>query len=108
MASTRVFTIAQLTHFRDSKLIRTLGMANTMQDDPHLELLGFTNSLPKHVVTPPPTTSERSPDGRRVSQRTMELANKALERSQAAHRKSVQSMEKPQMSKAPRQISGEA
>jgi hypothetical protein len=30
-------------------------MANTRQDDAHLELLGFTNSLPKRVVTPPPT-----------------------------------------------------
>jgi hypothetical protein len=36
MAATRVFTIAQPMNDRDSKLIRTLGMANTMQNDTHL------------------------------------------------------------------------
>jgi hypothetical protein len=36
LAATRVFTIAQLTNHKDSKLMRALGMANTMQNNTHL------------------------------------------------------------------------
>jgi hypothetical protein len=35
LATTRVFTIAQRVDYGDSRLIRTLGMAKTMKNDPH-------------------------------------------------------------------------
>ena len=78
-----------------------------MQNGPQLEFLNFTNLPSKRVVTPTLTTSESHLTVDEHPGRTMEQANKALERSQAAHRKSAQSMEKAQMSKAPRQVSGD-
>jgi hypothetical protein len=82
-------------------------MANTMQGDPHLELLGFTNSPPKRVGRHRPPSQKDRLTVDECPKLTMEQANRALERSPAAHRKSVQSMEKPQMSKAPRQVSSD-
>jgi hypothetical protein len=41
LTAIRVFTIAQRMDYRDSKLIRTLRMANTMQNDPHLGAAEF-------------------------------------------------------------------
>jgi hypothetical protein len=54
------------------------------------ELLSSTNSPPKRVVMPLPTTSEK--DHLTVDehpQQAIEQAMKALERSQEAHQKSV-------------------
>ncbi len=67
------------------------------------------NSPLRRVVMPLPSTSEKDYLTARAHPRpTMEQAMKALERSQETHRKSAQSMEKPQMSKAPLQVSSNA
>ena len=73
------------------------------------ELLSFTNSPPKRVLMPLPTPSEKDPlTVHERPRQIVEQAIKAVERSQEGHRKSVQYMEKPQMSTAPRQVSSGA
>ena len=109
LAVTRVFTIVQLMYKREPTLIRILGMATLMQNDPHLgaaELQQTRRPNASRCLSPPRQKDHLTVDEH--LEQTMEQDKNALERSQAAHRKSVQSMEKPQMSKAPRQSSSDA
>jgi hypothetical protein len=105
-----VFTIAQLENYTDLKLIGTLGMANTIQHDSHLGAAEFHQLAVQERRDDAGTTSEEDHLTRHEHQkRTMEQAIRALEQSPEAHRKSQQQpMEKPQMSKAPGQVSSDA
>jgi len=91
LAAARVFTIEQLINYRDSKLTWTLAMANTMQNDVHLEAARFhqlavqacRDGAAHHVrkgITWPFTGTPKQ---------AMAQAIKVLKRSQGAHRKSV-------------------
>ena len=89
LAATLLFTIAQPIDCRDAKLARSLGMANTMQNDApsgaaedrQLAAQARRDAADHHV-------GKRSLESARASQADKGAGHKALERSQEALRKS--------------------